>query len=41
MGGVLKNPFFSFFLHRIVDNSRKFANLAVEKRGVENPKKVQ
>jgi hypothetical protein len=41
MGGVLKNPFFSFFLHRIVDNSRQFANLAVEKRGLENLKKVQ
>jgi len=33
---MLKMPFFHFFLHRIVDNSRKIANLAVEKEGLKS-----
>ena len=31
--GMLKKGFLEFFLHWIVDNSRKFANLAVGKEG--------
>jgi hypothetical protein len=30
-GGMLKMTYFCFFLQHNVDNSRKFANLAVEK----------
>ncbi|MDY6289590.1 MAG: hypothetical protein SPM02_09085 [Bacteroidales bacterium] len=37
----VKNAFFSFFLHRIVDNSRKIANLAVEKEGLQSTRKVK